>query len=199
MRHLSPQDLLDIAEGTRPAAAFAHLDSCRVCRGQLADLRETLSLAAEADVPEPSPLFWDHLTTRVHDAIAADRTAGSGWRHSAWRAALASWKVAAAAAAAAALVLAASSGLRAPAPDSSESVPTATSTVETPPDLLAFDDDPALAALADLTAELDWDAAAAAGLAPSHGAVDRVVLGLNEEERVALRQVLQEVLRGPGA
>ena len=37
------------------------------------------------DVPEPSPLFWDHLSARVHDAVAAEGGARvAWWRPSAW-------------------------------------------------------------------------------------------------------------------
>ena len=63
-------------------------------------------------------------------------------------------------------------------------------------DEIAFDDDPALVALAELTADLDWEAAAEAGLAPPAGAVDRIVTALNDEERLELQRLLEEALSG---
>ena len=42
-----------------------------------------MSTAAQAEVPEPSPLFWDHFSARVRDAVAAEgaprRAALFGW------------------------------------------------------------------------------------------------------------------------
>ena len=69
--HLQPDELVDVAEGTRPESSVPHLASCEVCRLQLADLKATISAAADVEVPEPSPLFWDHLSARVRDAVAA--------------------------------------------------------------------------------------------------------------------------------
>src|SRR5215470_2449246 len=70
--HLAPEDLVDLAEGARPESTAPHLASCEACRAQLAELRAMMAAAVDADVPEPSPLFWDQLTRRVHDAVEAD-------------------------------------------------------------------------------------------------------------------------------
>ena len=58
--HLRPDELVDLAEGTRAESAAPHLAECAVCRLQLGDLKAMISAAAEVDVPEPSPFFWDH-------------------------------------------------------------------------------------------------------------------------------------------
>ena len=55
-------ELVDIAEGTRPEIAAPHLTGCKTCREQLGDLRAMMSLAKEADVPEPSPLLWNSVS-----------------------------------------------------------------------------------------------------------------------------------------
>jgi hypothetical protein len=39
-----------------------------------------LAAAADVPVPEPSPLFWDHFSQRVHDAVAADAAPRRGWQ-----------------------------------------------------------------------------------------------------------------------
>jgi hypothetical protein len=193
MRHLTPAELLDLADGTRPASAVPHLASCPVCERQLSDLLAAMALAAGAEAPEPSPLFWDHLQQRVHDAVAAEQSR----RRFNWTTTVAGWRLAAALAAAAAVVWTVAAGLRTdPSP---------------PPDVLAdgvpaldlvlppLEDDAALTALAEMTAELDWAAASEAGLLPARGAIDRVVLALDEQERIALGEILEEVLAGKGA
>ena len=191
MAHLTPDQLLDVADGTRSDSEFAHLQSCAVCARQLAGLRDAIQEAKDVTVPEPSPLFWDHLSARVRRAVAEDdRSAG---RPGYW------WRWAAAVAALGALVLV----LRPLVPLSTRGTPDTPSAVSadlTPRNnLRAFDDDPALALLADLSAGLDWEAAAEAGLVPARDAVDSVVFDLSDEERVELHRLLQEALAGAGA
>jgi len=70
--HLSAEDLVDLAEGTRPESSAPHLTRCDSCRSQLADLRAMMAAAVAADVPEPSPLFWDQLSRRVGEAVERD-------------------------------------------------------------------------------------------------------------------------------
>jgi hypothetical protein len=73
--HLSAEDLVDLAEGVLPESSAPHLASCDACRAQLADLRAMMTTAVEAEVPEPSPLFWDQLSRRVHDAVEEEANA----------------------------------------------------------------------------------------------------------------------------
>src|SRR5438270_2943159 len=89
MRHLHPDELTDLAEGTRPESSAPHLRSCEACRRQLADARATIAAALDVEVPEPSPLFWDHFSVRVREAIAAGPARRrfaplAGWQWS-WR------------------------------------------------------------------------------------------------------------------
>lgn len=73
MRHLTSEQLVDVAEGQVASPAEEHLRSCDACRVKVAELRAMRTMALQADeVPEPSPLFWDHLSARVHDAVAAE-------------------------------------------------------------------------------------------------------------------------------
>jgi hypothetical protein len=86
MRHLSREDLLTRADGgALTAAAEGHLRGCLDCQGEVAQLEVTLGRVREADVPEPSPLFWEHLAAHVGRAVAQEpspRAAISlpGWR-----------------------------------------------------------------------------------------------------------------------
>jgi hypothetical protein len=196
MPHLSSDQLLDVADGTRADREFPHLESCAVCVRQLADLRRTISAAREVEVPEPSPLFWDHLSTRIRTAVAAtDPTARPFmWAGRAW------WQWAAAAVAFGAIVLVISLGSpRVSVPGGTGAPAVASVDPLSVDDVRAFDDDPALALLADLSAGLDWEAATEAGLVPSEGTVDRVVFTLSAEERVELHRLLQEALGRAGA
>ena len=65
--------------------------------------------------------------------------------------------------------------------------------------LVTIDEDPALALLADLSTELDWDAASEAGLVPAQGTVDNVLVALTGDERNELRRILEEALAAAGA
>src|SRR5215471_4709679 len=78
MAHLKPARLVDLAEGVEAEQSVPHLAECDTCRRALAELRATMA-AIETPrgpgsdvVPEPSPLFWDHLSARVHDAVAEE-------------------------------------------------------------------------------------------------------------------------------
>ena len=80
--HLTPEELIDVAEGG-PAAP--HLQTCEACRHQIVTLRATMSAVADLEVPEPSPLFWAHLSQQVRrrgrrGGITADDVPGVGPR-----------------------------------------------------------------------------------------------------------------------
>jgi hypothetical protein len=68
--HLTPEELIDSRERQLPPARQAHADACVVCRAELARLDEMLRDVAAVDMPEPSPLFWDHLSARIRDRVA---------------------------------------------------------------------------------------------------------------------------------
>lgn len=78
--HLSESELVDLAEDALDSRRVAHVESCAPCREQADALRAMLRDTTAIDVPEPSPLFWDHFSARVRDGIAAEPAAGrSGW------------------------------------------------------------------------------------------------------------------------
>jgi hypothetical protein len=70
MTHLTPEELIDSHERQLPPARQAHADACVVCRAKLAELDEVLLEVKAVGVPEPSPLFWDHLSARIRDRVA---------------------------------------------------------------------------------------------------------------------------------
>ena len=80
MNHLTPDELLDAIEAAVPESRRAHLDACELCRREVMELATTLRDARVVDIPEPSPLFWDLFSHRVHQAVAAETPAsGSTW------------------------------------------------------------------------------------------------------------------------
>ena len=195
MRHLTSDQLVDLAEGVRPETSIPHLQSCAACRAQLAELRAILSAAAEADVPEPSPLFWDHLSARVHQAVEAERAGAMTrrWRWpSRWNVPL--WIGSLAVIVLAVIFMARGSGSNAPgARESIEGV------AESQADVPALVDDASLSLVADLVTGLDWDAAVDAGLTTDAGITDEVVTQLSDGERRELRQLLRMELDRPPA
>jgi hypothetical protein len=193
--HLSAAELLDLAEGIADEQSFPHLGSCGDCRAQLEDARAALAVMNIVDVPEPSPLFWDHLSARIHDAVAAERSsgkaAGKRWLR---------WQLAAPVAAAAVIVIAALSVVprtTRPVPGSpapSAAIDARASVLDTP-----IGDDPSLSFVADLASDLDWEGAAQAGFAARADAVDGVLPTLSATEAVELQRLLTEALAQPPA
>ena len=59
-----------------PAKVQAHVDACEHCRGELAELRATMSLLDAWESPEPSPYFLSKLDARMREERA---TAPASW------------------------------------------------------------------------------------------------------------------------
>jgi hypothetical protein len=81
MSHLSRDERLLALDGGLDAARQAHVADCPACRTDVETLGRVLARVRAVDVPEPSPLFWDHLAARVGDAIAREPAPGPrrGW------------------------------------------------------------------------------------------------------------------------
>jgi hypothetical protein len=192
MSHLNSEELLDLSEGARDEASAPHLARCEPCRRQLADLRAAMAAAADVDVPEPSPLFWEHFSARVHQAIAADTPPRVSWMER-WF----SWKIAGPAAACVVTLLAVATTMW--PPQAPETTVEQTVSQQTSDRLVPPADEPSWSLMTDLAGDLDWDAAVEAGLTAPAGGVDRALFDLNADERRALGRLLQAELAGPGA
>ena len=81
MSHLSRDERLLALDGALDARRQAHLSACAACRTEVEGLRGVVARVRAVDVPEPSPLFWDHLAARVGEAIARESppVAVRGW------------------------------------------------------------------------------------------------------------------------
>jgi hypothetical protein len=86
-QHLSPREFVDALDGTLATDRLDHLEACDVCRREVPDLGALVADARGArEVPEPSPLFWDHFSRRVSAATSADAVPARGWWHAGvWR------------------------------------------------------------------------------------------------------------------
>ena len=197
--HLTSGELVDIAEGTRSEASAPHLAGCDPCRAQLSDLRAMISVAAEVDVPEPSPLFWDHLSSHVSAAVAAE-AAGAQRTPSrdVFRTLFGSRTFQVALALAASLLIVVLINGRPTAPAVAEAP--GLTVADAVPDLLgvAADDDDSLTLVASLTDGQDLETVREAGLAP-RGSAEHAVTHMSDGELRELRRLLKEELTRPGA
>ena len=196
--HLDEAALLDVAEGLPSEHTAAHLAGCERCRAQVEELRSAMHLAEDGTVPEPSPLFWDHLSARVAEAVAEERP-GEAAVSIDWAARLRNWRAVTAVAVAAAVILAVAVNRRAAPDANSEQTPAALATAAARDLTPSLDNDPSLSFIADLASDLDWDDAVEAGLTSGTDAVERVVQDMSDDERRELRRVLQEEMGRPGA
>ena len=206
MRHLTSDEFVDLAERALDDASLPHLAECDVCRQQLADLRAIVAVGADAlrSVPEPSPLFWDHLSARVRDDVRSENLpARASWLDRGWLP-LARPRLAVGAVACALIVaIVAAFGSRVVAPGTRTAVaPPPAQPVEiaqngqiAPPELLGSPDDPSLSLVVDYGRTLDWDELREQMAVSAHtGGMDATAGDLNGEERQELQRLLKEEL-----
>jgi hypothetical protein len=217
--HLNADDLVELAEGARPESSAPHLAACPQCRAQLDELRAAMSALADLDVPEPSPLFWDHFSQRVHDAVAAEamdaRLKGSrsivpgvgsivpGMRVVVPRlrsfvldiVGARAFQASVVALAAVAIFFLLPANLLSPTPPrpggDDRQPPVAASALRDLWADAAADTDPSLVLVANLTATLDADGTSETGLARV-GSAEHALTHMNDADLRALHRILQE-------
>lgn len=197
--HLKDDQLVDLAEGTLSESSAPHLASCEQCRRQLGDMRAVLSAAGAVDVREPSPLYWDHLSARVRDAVSVDASPRRAWADvAAWRRVL----MPARAAAVASLIIVVALSWRMADPPSSSQAPAAVAA--TPAEVVdvwndqASDDDESLTLMGSLSAGFDFEAVRQAGLAAG-GSAEHAVTHMDGDELRELQRLLAQELAPSGA
>ena len=206
MRHLTADELVDLVEGVALESDVPHLATCATCRQQLAELRATMAMASRAGVPEPSPLFWDHFSSRVRDAVAAEGAVPASWwrRLSSWPGIMAPMSAAAAAILLSAVVLKTmSTPSNRPEVTSPVALSAQTTTLSTLPGTSGVEllndsmptDDPSLTLVAELTDALGWDDGGEA----QAGSAEHAVTHLSGDELSELERLLKEELRVKGA
>jgi hypothetical protein len=197
MRHLTSEQFVDLAEGTRDEASVPHLLACEVCRRQLADLRLTMSAAGSpgSDVPEPSPLFWDHLSGRVRDGVANEAVPARAALFWSWP------RVAIGAVAGAFAVALAVLGSYVAAPGiKTPTAPPPPVAQIAPLEPLGSPDDPSLGLVVQYGSTLEWDEIREQMAVSTHtGDMDETVGDLNGGERQELQRLLKEEMAQPSA
>jgi hypothetical protein len=78
-RHLSDEEAVDLAEGGGETALRAHAAACPECTARVEEARAGLAVARRADVPEPSPLYWEAMRRNVERRIAEEPRRPSRW------------------------------------------------------------------------------------------------------------------------
>ena len=197
--HLKDDQFVDLAEGTLAESSAPHLASCETCRRQLREMRAVMSAAGEVDVREPSPLYWDHLSARVHEAVAIGGSRRRSWADvAAWRRLLMpAW-----AAAVASIIIVVALGPRVAGPPSPPSAPSAV--VATGADVAdvwndrAPGDDESLTLMGSLSAGFDFEAARQAGLAEG-GSAEHAVTHMDDNDLRELQRLLAQELAPSGA
>jgi hypothetical protein len=182
--HLSPDEFIEALDQTLPPARAAHLDECSGCRGELAELNIALADASAVPAAEPSPLFWDHFSARVAQAIDAEPA--RRWWQPIWK------PVAGAAAITAAVALAVA--LR-PSP---EAVIPAGETVvaDAAGTVLVNEDDGSWEFVVGLSSDMAFDDVREA-VTPAAGTADEAIAELTAEQRAALVRLLRQEMGEP--
>jgi len=187
MTHLSPEQLVDLVEGHAKPDAVMHVAACGGCRDAADDLREAMALAGIDGAPEPSPLFWDHFSTRVGAAVREEAEVHARRASWAWR-----WMPASALAAAvvvAALVVMPREATRVPeGPAGARADSTVAGTALVDEDVPAAPDDASWALMSELSQEMSADDAGTT----VPGTADRALRHLNDVERAALVDIIRE-------
>lgn len=201
MSHLSDETFIDLLDGTIAESDVPHLDTCSRCRAQLSELRQTMAVAADAEVPEPSPLFWDHMAARIRQGVEAEvhAPAPRGLLERLTPSRFSWWGVGGLVGVAAATLLVVSIQSPREAVTPGDTMVPVQATQVGEPELAettaSTDADESLGFVTDLASGIDWDAEANGNLASSM-AIERSVATLNADERAELGRLLTDALRG---
>lgn len=187
-KHLSPQDIVDALGGALGRVQVQHLHTCEACRREVSEFKALTENLAAIEVPEPSPLFWEHFSRRVESAVSAESvSAEPSWWRAAWR----PITMLAATAAAVALVVV----LRpAPAPVGSRA---ALSPQASAPAAVDSMSDTSLALMqAAVETEISWDQARSSNLTPNAAVVDAAIERLTPDQAAELIRLIRAEMAG---
>ena len=147
---------------------------------------EAARLAAEDELPEPSPLFWPHLAARIGEAVRREPAPVASWRPWAWRLAPIG------AAAAVVIVIGVGARFWTATPITPAAVPGAPAASSTQgPGASATEtgraDDPSWLLVSELSAHVSVDDAEASGALPLPGGVERALAHLDDSRTTGAR------------
>lgn len=188
MNHLTPDELIDAVEGTLGPDRQKHLGACEPCRDEAARLTQILLAARGAEIPEPSPLFWDRFSARVRAAVA-DQDAPTGGVALRWL----RWPVLVPLAGLALLVIALISSVsRVPVAREAEMTAAPSAGDRT------GNGEPAWAVVSQLVGPVDIERAHEAGIIVEPGDAERAALELNAAEQQELIRLMKEEIEKAG-
>jgi hypothetical protein len=78
-RHVPDESLPDLAEGGGSDSDRAHAAACAKCSARVEETRGAFALARRADVPEPSPLYWEAMRRSVGRRLAEEPHRAPRW------------------------------------------------------------------------------------------------------------------------
>lgn len=184
MKHFSAAEFVDEVEGHLADARRIHLDTCRRCAEQARITRKALRDAQGTEMPEPSPLFWEHFSARVSDAVRDARPDPvAWWRHPA--------PVVACTVVLAAALLIGVRGALLP-------VPAAPAPAIVAPAAPSAADDPAWNLLTEVASTVEQQDPQPAPFTVRPSEIDRAVVNLSDAERRELRRLLEDEMKRPG-
>ncbi len=202
MKHLNDSEFVDLIDKRLDPARELHVLDCAQCQQEANALRDALTRTTESAVPEPSPLFWDHFSARVREAVEDSPAETTGWAGQPW------WKMRWAAASSCALILVLVAALwRAMTPAVTSPSPRPATIAQNPvvagePETTGVDDpdtDEAWSLVRTVADDVSWDETLAVGLSARPGSVERAALALNAQERSELARLLRDEMKRPGA
>ena len=194
MRHLSPEDVIDVLDGCAQDQVARHAESCRDCRVLVDDARHATGLAATDELPEPSPLFWTQFSKQVGEAVRRAPEPARSWVGLFW-----GWRALPVASVVVLAVLVGVTqwqGRHDPRLAGAE-------LASAPPvgqvELLALpaDDEP-WSLVSQVMADIAADETSAAAMPESIGSADRALESLSESEKGELTRLLKAEIGGPG-
>lgn len=192
-RHLTPEQFVDALEQPLPADRQAHLAVCANCANELAEMRLLMGdVTLAGTVPEPSPLFWNHLSARVLEAVDAEPVPVTPW-WGGWRSV--ATLVGVVGVVALAVVLRPSLTQQAPTvADTVAAVAAADAAV-----VAAAESDEMLSMIASVSPSLPADKIFEAGLQPNPAATEAAIESLTNAQRQELVKLLRAEMGVMGA
>ena len=195
MKHLAPEDVVDVLDGCAEAGLVRHAESCSGCRALVEDARHATFLAATDEIPEPSPLFWAQFSSRVDESVRRAPAPERWWAGLFW-----SWR---AVPVGSVIVLVALIGLtqwqNSHQPLSPAAGAAAVPLVDqTEPWLTLPEDDEPWALVSQVMADVAADEISAAEMPATIGWADRALESLSEGEKAELARLLKADMDEPG-
>jgi hypothetical protein len=192
MRHLSPQELVDVVEGTATAEQAHHAGTCGLCRQHVIALREALALTGTGRVPEPPAAFWQQLRARVSAAVEHEAAPPAWWRTWGWRGAPVAAVTLVLAAAGIGLITKLTLRQQPPSVFGQTAVAVPETVSREDVENTAVGEDPSWSLVSDLSEDVSFDDVASSGaLGVTPGGAEQALRQLDDAERDELARLLR--------